>query len=224
MALVRSELRDEVAFRIADSSSTYSSRINRRLQFAVNTIATDPGFRLHDLMDSYTYTLVTGQNTLDVTVLTNPIGISTVKNITQFRRILPMTANQEASVDETTTGEPSHYYHFNNSSTGIRLYPTVDAAYNANQLRVRYRRLPAVMTNDSSLHGLLANSTANSTPDYLDELVILGAAWRMMRDLNETETAAALMGEYKSVRSRILDLYAEEFAIQGGTVAPVLGR
>jgi hypothetical protein len=215
MSLTRDELAEEVAFRIADTSNVFTTQILRRLNWAVLQLATSKEFYIKDLVANWADSFTVGTNYFNPRSITRMYVPLSVRHDTQEYQIERLGIRQWAQVDHSMTGEPTHYCWLDNTTQGWKWWPTpsVDGDFT-----VVYRSLPPPMTTSSSMTGLLAGQAATSQPDYLDEVVVIGAVLRMFRDLNELDKARIVASEYNSVFRRLASVYADEFVMSPDTV------
>lgn len=206
MALTLQQLIDEVKYRVFPniSDSSQDTAVQRRLQWAYRDL--NQQLVIPELETTGTITLVTSQRqyNLPADILT----IMSLRNYTRRRPIVPLTTSEEAAIDETETGEPTHYYR---EGYTLILYPMPSSTFAGDTLRLRYLKLLTALDFSSP------TSTTSSLPDYCDELLVLGASHKLHRDQTEPELASLAFRDYRAKLKEVNNFRKEEFGFQSGT-------
>ena len=178
-----------------------------RIVWTIRDIEQLPQLSIPDLEAEATLTLVPGQRVYALP--SDLLFLRSVRYVDAKRPLAPLTTMEEAGVDETETGETTHFFHWQRS---LILYPVPATFAAGHTLRLRYR---ARLTEPT------AASASTGLPDWCDEAVILGAIYKAHRDANEVERAQAAGREYAAALSRLSNSARDEFLTFGGTVRPL---
>ena len=162
-------------------------------------------YRLPFMEANQNYTLTAG-----VSDITNGNGLPTnfVQAITLFdtttggERVIPQKDIREvdqyyADPDDTTihpTGRPEYWYYFNET---IRVYPVPSSAFT---LTVRYFKSPTEMTVDGDVPEI---------PSAFEELLVVGAAYRVMQVKDNYDQAGVLQNKYDEILQKLVMRYSQ---------------
>lgn len=199
-----SELRTEVKFRVFPESvadTTFDARTNQRINWAIQDIY--QRVALPELDAESTLVLSAGQRSYNLP--SDLLNIVSVKSVDERRPLAPLTWGEEASIDETEVGEVTHWFRY---GSNFIVYPVPADFSDGKAVRLRYRRKLTTLTVDTA---------SSPLPDYCDELIVLGAAYKLHRDQNEVELAGLAYRDYVAAAKAINNFRANEFSMSGGT-------
>lgn len=192
-------IRDDV------TDATIDQRINWTLQ-NVASMEELPDLETSDstivLGDTRTYSLPSDvDRVLAVRIVGEPSALAPVSHTTIV------------GLDQTSDGIPYLWARYDNN---ILIYPTPDSTYQGKNLEVFYQKRPTALS---------ANDDPSPLPDYYDEVLVVGAAYRVMRDLLEFEKAEKLFRHWRGLLNSIRDRRALEAQYQDrGAIYSGLGR
>ena len=202
MAYKLGDITTRVQTRIADTGFP-TSTIHGFINDTVNDIYNE--YRLPFMEDSTTFTSVGGSS--DITGGSGlPSNFVQVIDITvqspAFWKLLPYwkTTDVDATYpdpDNNTinpSGPPTKWYEFARS---IRVYPVPDKAY---QFLLRYLKKPTELVGDDDVPEL---------PSEFEELLIVGAAYRIMQVKDNYDQAAILQNKYDEILLKLVVKYSE---------------
>lgn len=192
--LTLADIRAELEFRAPDMEGR-EARTDQRVNWAIRDVIMQ--LRMPEFEDTATTTLLNGVREYDVPA--DYLTTITMKNITQERTLVGRDINFFDRLDQDEEGEPKVYARF-----GLKyfLHPTPSSDYAGDTLRIRYLSSPAALTDDSDPFPL---------PDYAEEAVVAGAAYRIHRDLNEVERAKAGWVQYQGILRTVWKTRSSEF-------------
>lgn len=194
----------DVTFRVTpdgvlDPSAT--TRIVTKINWALTEIARQKQPQEFDASADSTLTASVATYAKPTTVLLLK-GIKLV-NGAQSRDLRPITLQRYRTVDETLTGMPWSFLDFGLS---VIVYPIPDADAAGATIRFYFVAAPTeVIATDSS-----------PLPHQWDEAIVLGAAYKYLRDDNEFERAGAALREWTTVMRAIRRREREAFIAAGG--------
>jgi hypothetical protein len=182
-----STLRAEVNFRIArEGESGIDARIDTRINWAARRIAQI--VELSELEQSFSRTLTTSST------IALPTDLFFIKSlfISEDRQPIWLRSIRDNEVvDRSDTGEPRTAFR---QGYTLDLRPTPSSTYLATTKTMigLYQARPITITS----------SVDSPLPDEMDEVLVLGASYRMLRDLNDVERAEKanrdFMGELRA--------------------------
>jgi hypothetical protein len=178
--------------RIRDTGYS-SSEIKSYLNDTQNDVYNE--YHLRFMEDVETYTLVVGNS--DVT---NGSGLPT-----NYVQALDMQINigygskltyidAKDIVDTTTAGIPTSWYIFENT---IRVHPVPSSAYT---VTLRYYKKPTELENDTDVP---------EVPSEFQELLVVGAAYRVMQVKDNYDQAAILQNKYDELLQKLVVKYSQ---------------
>lgn len=214
MGTAASTLLQDVQFRLV-RDDVATSHILRRLDWASQDIASK--YFVPEMEATISIrdnsTAPTGKITLATT--TNRIRwiISATHQSSGNNLIMAGPTLAATFSNSTLSGTPTYWNHFGN---WLYYYPRVSAALATVNTRftVRYRKYPASIT---------AGSTNVELPSYLDEAIVSGACYMILRDLNENENASIAYQQYIENLRSLKPYQAEEFAVSSQLTSPQQG-
>jgi hypothetical protein len=178
--------------RIRDTGYS-STEIKSYINDTINDVYNE--YRLRFMEDVETYTLVV--RTSDIT---NGSGLPT-----NYVQALDMQINigygskltyvdAKDIVDTTTTGIPTSWYIFENT---IRVHPVPSSAYT---VTLRYYKKPTELDLDAGVPEI---------PSEFQELLIVGAAYRVMQVKDNYDQAAILQNKYDEILQKLVVKYSQ---------------
>ena len=186
---------------VADAG--YLARIN----WTICDITQMPQVSIPDLDAETTLTLVPGQRSYDLPA--QLLYIRSIRYVEARRPLAPLTTMEESAVDETETGETTHFFHWKRT---LILYPVPADFAAGHTIRIRYR---------THLPDVAMGAASTGLPDWADEVVMLGAIYKCHRDANEVERAQAAGRDYAQALRTMANGARDEFTNFGGTVRPL---
>jgi hypothetical protein len=174
------------------SSSEIQSYINDTQRDIFNE------YRLPFMEDSQTYTTAVG-----VTDITNGSGLPT--NYVQALDLLDSSGKLIPNVDvreldqnmqsETTSADsPICWYYFEET---INVYPAPTSAYD---LTLRYYKKPTELTADENVP---------EVPSEFEEILVVGAAYRVMQVKDNYDQAGILQNKYDEILDKLVQRYSQ---------------
>src|SRR4030095_5149779 len=206
MTTTVASLISDVTFRVTPDGvldTNASARILTKINWALVEIARQKQPAEFDASEDSTPVL-----TASVATYAKPANVLLLKGIkyvngSQSRDLKPMTLQRYRTVDETFTGIPWAFLDF---GTNVTVYPIPDATTAGGTLRFYFVAAPdEVLATDNS-----------PLPHQWDEAIILGAAYKYLRDDNEFERAGAAWGEWTTVLRASRRREREAFVSAGG--------
>lgn len=198
MSYILSDIRTKVRNRIGDSSYD-STEINNYLNDTQNDVFNE--YRLPFMEATQDYTLTVG-----VADITDGDGLPT--NFVLPINLINTYAGHEGTIPiydvremdalhpdyETSgvTGAPAAAYKYGQT---IRAYPEPDAAYT---LTLRYYKSPTLLSADADIPSL---------PDEFEELLVVGAAYRVLQVKDNYDQAGILENKYKELLDKLVMKY-----------------
>jgi hypothetical protein len=186
---IRSEVKSNLGNRADIATDRYNLWIN---QTEVELVSAFPFF---ENADKRTTTMVVGQ--AEYALPSDCIAVYSLKDVTQKRRIRRAGFRKFDNIDETLTGDPTHYIRF---GSYLQLVPIPSAA---NTMQLRFGKSITSMVGDTDTPTINTN---------WHEALILGATLRGWRALKQYEEMALWKNEYLAfVRSREAEWGTEEW-------------
>lgn len=197
MAYQLSDIRTKVQLRIRDTGYS-TTEITNYLNDTQNDIFNE--YRLPFMETSHDYTF-----TINVSDITNGSGVPT--DYTQAIDLLNTYAGQESIIpykdireidllypdaDDVTqypAGPPQYWYFY---AETIRVFPKPDKAYTAT---LRYYKKPTLLSVDASVP---------SIPSQFEELLVVGAAYRVMQVKDNYDQAGILENKYSELLQKLV--------------------
>lgn len=193
MAYTTGSLVTKVQQRIRDTGYS-STEIKNYINDTQNDVFNE--YRLRFMEDSQPYTLTVG--TADIT---NGSGLPT--NYVQALDILVTTIGKESclkyvdvrSVDNlSSNGQPIAWYIFENT---INLYPK---PVSSDSISLRYYKKPTELVSDSDIPEI---------PSEFGELLVVGAAYRVMQVKDNYDQAGILQNKYDEILQKLVSKYSQ---------------
>lgn len=153
-------------------------------------------YRLRFMEDSQAYTLAVG-----VADITNGSGLPT--NYVQALDIINTTSGKQSTLtfidaksvnNLTTTGQPTSWYIFENT---INLYPIPTSA---DTITLRYYKKPTELSADADVPEI---------PSEFNELLVVGAAYRVMQVKDNYDQAGVLQNKYDEILDKLVIKYSQ---------------
>lgn len=153
-------------------------------------------YRLRFMEDSQAYTLAVG-----VADITNGSGLPT--NYVQALDIINTTSGKQSTLtfidaksvnNLTTTGQPTSWYIFENT---INLYPIPTSA---DTVTLRYYKKPTELSADADVPEI---------PSEFNELLVVGAAYRVMQVKDNYDQAGVLQNKYDEILDKVVLKYSQ---------------
>jgi len=199
----------EVRFRIyPDGDTTDDTRLQNRITWAVRDISSQ--CYCWSLQKTTSFTCSTSSSVL--TLVGETTGTSSastgvgpiygLKNTTQNQVLYPLSLGQFNELDNTQTGTARYYIRYGNQ---ILLNVIPDAA---DTLLLRYQAIPWGYS-----------AVTNELPEFMEQAIVLGASYMILRDRNENERAQQALIEYRTELKRILHLQARDLEMVGLSTA-----
>lgn len=201
MSYTLGDIATRVRTRVGDSSYSSSETVNF-INDAVNDVFNE--YRLPFMQTSQTYTVSTSSS--DVT---NGAGLP--DDFVQAIELINTTSGKEDIIpyvdyddidrlypdaDDTTanpSGDPLYWYKYGET---IRVYPTPSSAYT---VQLRYYKRPAVLSDNTHIPAL---------PQEFEELIILGAAYRIYQTKDMWTEAGILENKYFELLQKLVNRYS----------------
>lgn len=187
LAEMRTELQ-EMYLRGRTDQAVTNTRLDRWINWGYDHVSHPLVHRHPQLLANFDFSLVTDDNTYDISDSATTFQITAVRSVTHYlattiaattirRKLVPRGVRW---FDERTnvSGPPTAYTIDENETLILSGVPT--STENGQQIRVRCWREPTL---------LAANGDLTVLPRRWDELVLLGARWRAYRDLEMREAA-----------------------------------
>lgn len=201
MSYILSDIRTKVRNRVRDSAYD-STEITNYLNDTQNDVFNE--YRLPFMETTQDYTLATG--TADITngsalpanfVL--PIDLILTSNGRE--KTIPIKDVRQMDMDhpdyENNTsqpsGEPQAAYKYGQT---IRVYPEPDQAYT---VTLRYYKKPTLLSADADIPSL---------PSEFEELLVIGASYRVLQVKDNYDQAGVLENKYKEMLDKLVMKYA----------------
>jgi hypothetical protein len=190
------EIRSEVKSNLGNRADITDARYNLWINLTETELAS--AFPFFQNATKGTWVLTVGTATYSLTSkLTDFLALYSVKDMTVKRRIKRTGFRKIDNIDETLTGDPTHYIRFGDT---IQFVPVPSAA---NTVQCRYGKTLTAMSGD--------NDTPTITLPW-HEALVLGATLRGWRALKQYEEMALWKNEYLGfVRSREAEWETEEW-------------
>lgn len=195
MAAVLSALRTEVRTILTRTDFT-DAQINTRINWIIREIAHKEEV---DELEVFSDDLTLIQSVDNYELPTDLDVLRTVKIKGEDEYLLPMSHREWASVDRDEEGEPRRYFRFGSS---IYLYQKPDSGWNGYSLTIAYKKFHPALTSDGEAHLL---------PDFFDEVIVLGAAYRSLRDTMDLENARMFYMNYRDLWNQYSTDRAREY-------------
>lgn len=202
MGTAVSTLLQDVTFRLVRDDVS-NAQIIRRINWAVQDIGAK--YFVPELEGVVTYTANTTATNKTKGYLsiatTNKLRwvISVCSTYSSWGNLVMASPTVAAGFSDAITGTPTYWYHFGNK---IFTWPYCGATHT--KFEVRFRKHPTIITS---------TSTTNDLPTYLDEAIVNGACYMLLRDLNENENALIAYKQYMGQLKQLKPYQAEEFAM-----------
>lgn len=192
-----SDIVTKVRQRVSDTSYS-SSEITNYLNDTQNDVFNE--YRLKFMKTSQAYTVTIGESdiTNGVGLPTNYVEAITLRDVTTGQaQDIPFIEEEELeswypSHDSDADGQPLYAY-FDGQT--IRLYPAPAAAYS---LILRYYKKPTLLENDADVP---------SVPSEFEEMLVAGAAYRVLQVKQAYDEAGILENKYAELLQKFLDKY-----------------
>lgn len=202
MAYTLAGIAGKVRQRVRDTSFSPSETTDY-INDTINDIFNE--YRLPFMQTTQDYTLDTG--TSDIT---NGVGLPT--NYVQAVNLYVTTSGRERLLpyrdirqvdsfnpdpDDTTVNPagPSAYWYY--YAETIRVYPKPDAAY---AVTLRYYKKPTLLTADADIPEL---------PSEFEELLVVGAAYRILQVKDNYDQAAILQNKYDEILQKLVVKFSQ---------------
>jgi hypothetical protein len=208
MAYTFSVIAGKVRNRIRDTSYSTEDTANF-INDTVNDIFNE--YRLPFMQTTQTYTVTVGDS--DIThgsgLPTNFVNTIDLVNTTSGQEsVIPYKDFSELDIaypdeDDTTrnaSGVPLYWYKYGNT---IKLFPSPAAAYT---LTLRYYKKPTVLSADGDVPDI---------PSEFEELLVVGAGYRILQVKDNYDQAAILENKYHELLQKLVMRYSQD---QTGTV------
>lgn len=198
-----SSLVAKVQSRINDASFS-SATITEYLNDAQNDLFSEYDLRFMEASQTYTLNVGTADITNDTGLPADFESVYTITNTTagyeslipyrDFRDIDENIANplSEAAYG---TGSPTSWYMYGGT---IYVFPLPDQAYT---LLLRYKKRPTILTADADVIAV---------PQEFEELLILGATYRVHEFNDNYDQAAYLKGRYDEQARKLVNRYSRK--------------
>jgi hypothetical protein len=202
MSYILGDIASRVRLRIRDTS--YSS--SETIQYVNDTV--------NDVYNEYRLPFMETTSNGTMTALDSDIyGVATlpidyvqaidliITTQGQERRLPYRDADQIAGIypdsDDTTAhpaGQPEYWYKYADT---IRVFPTPNAAYT---FTLRYYKRPALLS---------ANADIPSLPSEFEELIVVGASYRIMQVKDNYDQAGILENKYDELLQKLVSRYSQ---------------
>jgi len=192
------DIRDEVKSNLGNRSTSVISdtRVNLWINLTEVELASAFPFFQNATKGTKVFTIGTADYTL-TTLFTTFLSIYSVKDVTLKRRIKRAGFRKFDNIDETLTGDPTHYIRYGDT---IQFVPVPS---HANTWQLRYGKIITAMSGDND------NPTI---PTPWHEALILGGIMRGLKAVKELQEMAVWKSEYLAfVRSREAEWETEEW-------------
>lgn len=193
MAYTLGAITTRVQQRVRDtgfSSSEIQSYINDTQRDIFNE------YRLPFMEDSQTYTATVG-----VTDITNGSGLPTnyvqaLDLLNANGKLIPNVDVRELdqNIEEGTSDSPICWYLYENT---INVYPAPTTAYG---LTLRYYKKPTELTADANVP---------EVPSEFEEILVVGAAYRVMQVKDNYDQAGILQNKYDELLDKLVQRYSQ---------------
>lgn len=196
MAYQLSDIITKVQLRIRDTGYS-TSEITNYINDTQNDVFTE--HRLPFMQTTQTY-----QTTVDDSDLTSGTGLPT--DFVQAIDLVMTTQGRESVLEyrdfrqmdefypaQPQTGTPTAWYQY---GTEILLYPTPDAVYD---LTLRYHKRPVTLAADADVPEI---------PKEYEELLVVGAAYRVLQVKDNYDQAAILENKYAELLQKLVVNYS----------------
>lgn len=202
MSYITGDIVTKVQQRIRDTGYS-STEIKNYLNDAQNDVFNE--YRLPFMQATQNYTLTAG--TSDITngsgLPTNYVQALDITLTTSgYEKVLPYVDVSEVDdvypdPDDTTVNPsnvPSNWYYYADT---IKVYPVPNAAYT---LTLRYYKKPTILSSDSDVPDL---------PSEFEELLVVGAAYRVMQVKDNYDQAGILQNKYDEILQKLVAKYSQ---------------
>lgn len=200
MSYTLSDIRTKVRNRVRDSAYD-STEITNYLNDAQNDVFNE--YRLPFMEATQDYTLATG--TADISngsgLPTNFVQpISLILTSSGKERVIPIYDVREMDVmfpdyennTSLPSGEPQAAYKYGQT---IKVYPEPDQAYT---VTLRYYKRPTLLSADADIPSL---------PSEFEEMMVVGASYRVLQVKDNYDQAAILENKYKELLDKLVMKY-----------------
>lgn len=203
MAYTLTDIASKVGRRIRDTGYS-TSEITDYLNDTLNDIYNE--YRLPFMQTTQTYTV-----TINVSDITNGAGLPT--NYVQAIDLIYTTNGSEKVIryedytildtvypdEDDTTAHPSadvpeYWYFYGNS---IKVYPVPKKAYT---LSLRYYKKPTTLSD---------SSTTPELPSQFEEILVMGASYRILQVKDNYDQAAILQNKYDEILDKLVMRYSQ---------------
>jgi hypothetical protein len=202
MAYQLSDIRTKVQQRVRDTGYS-SSEITNYINDTQNDVFNE--YRLPFMQTSQNYTLAT-----DTSDITDGSGLPT--NYVQAIDLILTTSGQESVLQyidfteldrmypdpDDTTAHPANipqYWYFYDDT--IRVFPFPNQAYT---VTLKYYKKPTALSSDSDVPEI---------PSQFEELLVVGAAYRVMQVKDNYDQAAILQNKYDEILQKLVVRYSQ---------------
>lgn len=203
MAYTLGDIATKVRTRIRDTGYSPTETI-QYINDTVNDVFNE--YRLPFMQATQSYTV-----TVNVSDITNGNGLPT--NFVQAIDMIVTTAGKERvlrfidtdeleesfpDLDDTTlhpAGDPQYAYKYGNT---IRVFPAPSTAYSVS---LRYYKKPTVMTADGNVPEI---------PSEFEELLVVGAAYRILQVKDNYDQAGILENKYGELLQKLVVRYSQD--------------
>lgn len=201
MAYITSDITSKVQRRIRDTGYS-TSEIRDYLNDTQNDIFNE--YRLKFMKTSETYALTVGDSDITAGVGLPDDFVTTIKLIdTTDGQELEIENISEERLDEMypdhgdstrwADGQPLYWY---DDGETIRLFPAPAAAYT---LKLRYWKRPTLLSADSDIP---------EVPSEFEELLVAGAAYRVLQAKDNYDQAAIYENKYQELLQKLVTRYS----------------
>lgn len=189
----RTQLEADLKFRMANRTDI-DTQLTLAVQYSYDELTTS--IRIPETQETAVFQTTSGVSTVPVpTDLYAPVSI---RNLTDGKRLQPMTARQyDALQDTTTPGRPENYIWWRNE---FIWQPTPDATARIMQLRY-LKRLPALSVAGS----------ISALPREWDEVIVQGGLARLYSWMGLKQEAQSALLEFNVMVSKRIDRLSEFF-------------
>lgn len=202
MSYITGDIVTKVQQRIRDTGYS-STEIKNYINDAQNDVFNE--YRLPFMQAVQPYTLVSG--TSDITngtgLPTNYVqALNLTLTTTGYESVIPYVATTEIDQlypdpDDTTVnpnGVPDKWYYY---AETIKVYPVPDSAYTVS---LQYYKKPTLLSSDSDVPDL---------PSEFEELLVMGAAYRVLQVKDNYDQAAILQNKYDEILQKLVVKYSQ---------------
>ena len=200
---MRTELQELHLKNRSDVTGVTDTRLDRWINWAYDHVSHPSVFQHPQLRDTYEFSLATGTNEYGISPAATSFQITVTISVTYYydTTISPNTRRRKLRprdirwFDDRTinTGPPSIYAIDDDETLFISPVPT--SVENGNQVRIRLYKEPTYMTG----------TAATVLTRYWDEVILQGAKWRALRDMEYLGEAEVAKQEYAAMINEVAE-------------------